>query len=187
MGEPVSQFHAALDGHLFHVAEFVLLFRGHVLRWWQHPCSSDGALLGLATHSKSPIAYCLLGFPPHFFRLEDYDYSATPRRLLLLESGAWPVVLVSRSAVRERVPWPNPRLAVLDTCRRISSIEVLRLLSELGRRSTSQRIFGFRVSPVHDSFSFCRLAIQRIASYMLLYGTGCFHCRIPCSVHTFFV
>ena len=34
MGEPVSQFYAVLDGHLFHVAEFVLLFRGHVLRWW---------------------------------------------------------------------------------------------------------------------------------------------------------
>lgn len=34
VGEPVSQFYAVLDGHLFHVAEFVLLFLGRVLRWW---------------------------------------------------------------------------------------------------------------------------------------------------------
>jgi hypothetical protein len=32
MGEPVFQSYAVLDGHLFHAAEFVLLFRGHVLR-----------------------------------------------------------------------------------------------------------------------------------------------------------
>lgn len=34
MGEPVSQFYAVLDGHLFHAAEFALPSRGHVLRWW---------------------------------------------------------------------------------------------------------------------------------------------------------
>jgi hypothetical protein len=57
------------------------------------------------------------------------------------------VVLASRSAVRERVPWPNPRLAMLDACRRISSIEVVKLVSRgLGRPSTSHRIFGFRVA-----------------------------------------
>ncbi len=32
VGEPVSQSYAVLDEHLFHAAEFVLLFRGHVLR-----------------------------------------------------------------------------------------------------------------------------------------------------------
>jgi hypothetical protein len=32
MGAPVSQFYAVLDGHLFHVAEFVLIFHDHVLR-----------------------------------------------------------------------------------------------------------------------------------------------------------
>src|SRR3954467_4920074 len=78
---------------------------------------------------------------------DGYNDSAASRRLLLLESGVWTVVLVSRAAVRERVPCPNPRLAILDTCRRISSIEVLALLSRgLGRPSTSQRIFGFRVA-----------------------------------------
>ena len=52
------------------------------------------------------------------------------------------VVLASRSAVRERVPWPNPRLAMLDACRRISSIEVVKLVSRgLGGPSTSHRIF----------------------------------------------
>ena len=57
------------------------------------------------------------------------------------------MVLASRSAVRERVPWPNPRLAMFDTCRRMSSIEVVRLVSRgLGRPSTSHRIFGFRVA-----------------------------------------
>jgi len=57
------------------------------------------------------------------------------------------VVFASRSAVRERVPWPNPRLAMFDTCRRMSSIEVVRLVSRgLGRPSTSHRIFGFRVA-----------------------------------------
>jgi len=57
------------------------------------------------------------------------------------------VVFASRSAVRERVPWPNPRLAMFDTCRRMSSIEVVRLVSSgLGRPSTSHRIFGFRVA-----------------------------------------
>ena len=57
------------------------------------------------------------------------------------------MVLASRSAVRERVPWPNPRLAMLDACRRISSIEVVKLVSRgLGRPSTSHRIFGFRVA-----------------------------------------
>ncbi len=30
--EPVSQFYAVLGGHLFHAAESVLLFRGHVLQ-----------------------------------------------------------------------------------------------------------------------------------------------------------
>lgn len=57
------------------------------------------------------------------------------------------MVFASRSAVRERVPWPNPRLAMFDTCRRMSSIEVVRLVSSgLGRPSTSHRIFGFRVA-----------------------------------------
>lgn len=56
------------------------------------------------------------------------------------------MVLASRAAVRDRVSWPNPRLAILDTCRRMSSIEVLVLLRGLGRPSTSQRIFGFRVA-----------------------------------------
>ena len=57
------------------------------------------------------------------------------------------MVLASRSAVRERVPWPNPRLAMFDTCRRMSSIEVVRLVSRgLERPSTSHRIFGFRVA-----------------------------------------
>jgi hypothetical protein len=57
------------------------------------------------------------------------------------------VVFASRSAVRERVPWPNPRLAMFDTCRRMSSIEVVRLVSRgLGRPSTSHRIFSFRVA-----------------------------------------
>ena len=57
------------------------------------------------------------------------------------------MVLASRSAVRERVPWPNPRLAMLDTCRRMSSIEVVKLVSRgFGRPSTSHRIFGFRVA-----------------------------------------
>ena len=66
---------------------------------------------------------------------------------MLFESGVWPVVLASRSAVRDRVPWPNPRLAMFDTCRRMSSIEVIELVSRgLGRPSTSQRIFGFRVA-----------------------------------------
>jgi hypothetical protein len=75
------------------------------------------------------------------------DDSVAPRRLLLLELGAWLVVLASRSAVRERVPWPNPRLAMLDTCRRMSSIEVVKLVSRgFGRPSTSHRIFGFRVA-----------------------------------------
>ena len=31
-GEPVSQFYAVLGGHLFHAAESVLLFHGHVLQ-----------------------------------------------------------------------------------------------------------------------------------------------------------
>lgn len=57
------------------------------------------------------------------------------------------MVFASRSAVRERVPWPNPRLAMFDTCRRMSSIEAVRLVSRgLGRPSTSHRIFGFRVA-----------------------------------------
>lgn len=57
------------------------------------------------------------------------------------------MAFASRSAVRERVPWPNPRLAMFDTCRRMSSIEVVRLVSRgLGRPSTSHRIFGFRVA-----------------------------------------
>ena len=57
------------------------------------------------------------------------------------------MVFASRSAVRERVPWPKPRLAMFDTCRRMSSIEVVRLVSGgLGRPSTSHRIFGFRVA-----------------------------------------
>jgi len=57
------------------------------------------------------------------------------------------VILASLSAVRERVPWPNPRLAIFDTCRRMSSIEVVRLVPRgLGRPSTSHRIFGFRVA-----------------------------------------
>ena len=57
------------------------------------------------------------------------------------------MVFASRSAVRERVPWPNPRLAMFDTCRRMSSIEVVRLVSRgPGRPSTSHRIFGFRVA-----------------------------------------
>ena len=57
------------------------------------------------------------------------------------------MVLASRSAVRERVPWPNPRLAMFDTCRRMSSIEVVRLASSgFGRPSISHRIFGFRVA-----------------------------------------
>ena len=57
------------------------------------------------------------------------------------------MVLASRSAVRERVPWPNPRLAMFDTCLRMSSIEVVRLVSMgFGRPSTSHRIFGFRVA-----------------------------------------
>jgi hypothetical protein len=57
------------------------------------------------------------------------------------------VVFASRSAVRERVPWPNPRLAMFDTCRRMSSIEVVRVVSRgPGRPSTSHRIFGFRVA-----------------------------------------
>lgn len=78
---------------------------------------------------------------------DDWEDSVAPRRLLLLESGAWLVVLASRSAVRERVPWPNPRLAILDTCRRMSSIEVVRLVSRgPGRPSTSHLIFGFRVA-----------------------------------------
>ena len=70
-----------------------------------------------------------------------------PRRLLPLESGAWLAVFASRSVVRERVPWPNPRLAMFDTCWRMSSIEVVRLVSRgPGRPSTSHRIFGFRVA-----------------------------------------
>ena len=57
------------------------------------------------------------------------------------------MVLASRSAVRERVPWPNPRLAMFDTCLRMSSIEVVRLVSRgLGRPSTSHLIFGFLVA-----------------------------------------
>ncbi len=57
------------------------------------------------------------------------------------------MVFASRSAVRERVPWPNPRLAMFDTCRRMSSIEVVRLVSRgPGRPSTSHLIFGFRVA-----------------------------------------
>ena len=57
------------------------------------------------------------------------------------------MVFASRSAVRERVPWPNPRLAIFDTWRRMSSIEIVRLDSRgLGRPSTSHRIFGFRVA-----------------------------------------
>jgi hypothetical protein len=78
--------------------------------------------------------------------IDSYNDSAESRRLLLLESGVWIVVLASRAAVRERVSWPNPRLAMLDTCRRMSSIEVFALLRGLGRPSTSQRIFGFRVA-----------------------------------------
>ena len=57
------------------------------------------------------------------------------------------MVFASRSAVRERVPWPNPRLAMFDTCWRMSSIEVVRLGSRgLGRPSTSHLIFGFLVA-----------------------------------------
>jgi hypothetical protein len=57
------------------------------------------------------------------------------------------VVFASRSAVRERVPWPNPRLAMFDTCKRMSSIEVVTLVSRgPGRPSTSHLIFGFRVA-----------------------------------------
>ena len=57
------------------------------------------------------------------------------------------VVFASRSAVRERVPWPNPRLAMFDTCRRMSSMDVVRLVSRgPGRPSTSHLIFGFRVA-----------------------------------------
>ena len=55
--------------------------------------------------------------------------------------------LAFRSAVRERVPWPNPWLAMFETCRRMSSIEVVRLESRgFGRPSTSHLIFGFRVA-----------------------------------------
>lgn len=57
------------------------------------------------------------------------------------------MVLASRSAVREREPWPNPRLAMFDTCRRMSSIEVARSVSSgFGRPRTSHRIFGFRAA-----------------------------------------
>lgn len=108
-------------------------------------CSSDGALLCVATRIESPIACCVyrLNLPYD----EDCDDSVAPRRLLVLEPGAWSVVLDSRSAVRERVPWPNPRLAMFDTCLRMSSIEVVRLVSRgPGRPSTSHRIFGFRVA-----------------------------------------
>ena len=75
------------------------------------------------------------------------DDSVAPRRRLLFESGTWLVILASRSAVRERVPWPNPRLAMFDTCRRMSSMEVVRLVSSgLGRPNTSHLIFGFLVA-----------------------------------------
>ena len=57
------------------------------------------------------------------------------------------MVLASRSAVRERVPWPNPWLAMFETCRRMSSIEVVGLVSRgFERPSTCHRIFGFRVA-----------------------------------------
>ena len=105
-------------------------------------CSSDGALLCLATRIESPIACRLCAYS-----IYDCGDSVAPRRLLLFDSGAWLVVFASRSAVRERVPWPNPRLAMFDTCRRMSSIEVVRLGSRgLGRPRTSHRIFGFRVA-----------------------------------------
>jgi hypothetical protein len=89
----------------------------------------------------------LLCLSSYLFYEDGCDDSVAPRRLLLPELGVWLVVLDSRSAVRERVPWPNPLLAMFDTCRRISSIEVVRLVSiGPGRPSTSHRIFGFRVA-----------------------------------------
>ena len=107
-------------------------------------CSSDGALLCVATQIESPVACWLLW--SYLLYDEDCDDSFAPWRLLALESGAWLGVLDSRSAVRERVPWPNPRLAMFDTCRRMSSIEVVRLGSRgPGRPSTSHRTLGFRV------------------------------------------
>ena len=58
---------------------------------------------------------------------------------------------------------------MLDTCRRISSIEVIWLLSRgFGSPSTSHRIFGFRVARARFFFVLWP-ATQRIASYVLLY------------------
>jgi hypothetical protein len=142
-GEQAFLFCAVLDVHLSHAAEFVSLSRGLVLRWsffllvrWYPPLRSD-------SYRVANRLQFIESYPPY----DDCDVSVVPRRLLLLESGAWLVALASRSAVRERVPWPNPRLAMLDTCRRMSSIEVVRLVSRgFGRPSTSHRIFGFRVA-----------------------------------------
>jgi hypothetical protein len=74
-------------------------------------CSSDGALLCVATRIGSPIAYRLWSY-----FLLDCGGSVAPRCLFPLESGARLGVFASRSAVRERVPWPNPQLAMFDTC-----------------------------------------------------------------------
>lgn len=77
------------------------------------------------------------------------------------------MVLASRSAVRERVPWPNPRLAMFDTCRRMSSIEVVRLVSRgPGRPSTSHRILGFRVARAR--FFLVLSARHPVDSFMVL-------------------
>ena len=74
-------------------------------------CSSDDALLCVATRIGSPIAYRLWSY-----FLLDCGGSVPPRCLFPLESGARLGVFASRSAVRERVPWPNPQLAMFDTC-----------------------------------------------------------------------
>jgi len=74
-------------------------------------CSSDGTLLCVASRIEPPIACSLW---PYF--LLDSGDSVAPRRLLPLGSGARFGVFASRSALRERVPWPNPQLAMFDTC-----------------------------------------------------------------------
>lgn len=67
------------------------------------------------------------------------------------------------SAVTERVLSLNPWLAKFDTCRRMSSIEVVSLASRgSGRPSTSQRILGFRVDCTRVLFSlFARHPVEK--------------------------
>lgn len=81
-----------------------------------------------------------------FSESRDGLYSVAPRRRCLFNPVSWvrPVGLVSEAAERERVPCPNPRLAIEDTSRRIVSIGVMTSpMAGLDSPNNSHGILGF--------------------------------------------